>query len=385
LLADAGAEVVKIEAPEGDPTRRLGPFPGDLPESQGSGLYAYLNWSKKGVTLDLKSSTGRGLLRELLVRADILVTDYPLVLVESLELTYEALRAANPGLIACAITPFGMTGEHRYWRSDDLIALSVGGIAAATPGFPDFVVSREEEGPLRPQTCAAGIITGAAAAVGILEGVFARLFDGMGRQVDVSQQEALVSTLVRDIASFSYAEIVSGRRTQAEQSGTAYAPNIYLPCKDGMVVLICASEEMWKRLVEVMGSPVWASRAEFRDSASRSRTMHLLVPLLVEWTMQRTGAEITEMTQVAGLPCAHVLRVREVVESAHVRERSCLVDIQLRGQACQMPGPPFRIAGVFGELREPAPNQGKHNRDVWCGSLERPEADLPRLRALGVI
>jgi crotonobetainyl-CoA:carnitine CoA-transferase CaiB-like acyl-CoA transferase len=258
-------------------------------------------------------------------------------------------------------------------------------LTAATPGFPDFVVSRDAEGPLRPETHAAGFIAGAAAAVAVLEALFARLLDGAGRQVDVSVQEAVASTMIRDIASYTYAGIVSGRRTEAEQSGTAYAPNIYLPCKDGMIVLITPSEEAWKKLVELMGHPEWARQPEFQDSAARARNIDDLVPHLTRWTMTLTGAEITRITQANGLPCAHVHSIPAMAGSAHVRERNALAEVDIGGSKARMPGPPFRIEGLFGAPRRAAPRKGEHNRRILCDRLGYSAADVQRLRAAGAI
>jgi formyl-CoA transferase len=386
LLADAGADVVKIESPHTvDASRRLGPFPGDDLEPEHSGLHAYLNANKLGMTLDIDTTVGESILSRLIAKCDVLVTDLPLEELERRGLTYAARRSATPKLIACAVTPFGMTGPNRAYRGDDIVALSMGGLTAATPGFPDFVVSRESEGPLRPDTHAAGFIAGAAAAVAVLEALFARLMDGAGRQVDVSVQEAVASTMIRDIASYTYAEIVSGRRTEAEQSGTAYAPNIYLPCRDGMIVLITPSEDAWRKLVELMGNPEWARRSEFQDSAARARNIDELVALLTGWTKTLTGAEITRITQANGLPCAHVHSVAEMASSAHVREREALVPIELGGRDARMPGPPFRIPGLFGDRRRAAPRRGEHNREILCGWLGYSAAEVQRLRATGAV
>jgi crotonobetainyl-CoA:carnitine CoA-transferase CaiB-like acyl-CoA transferase len=385
LLADAGADVIKVEPPEGDPMRRLGPFPNGIPEENASGLFHYLNANKRAVSLNLATSAGTELFQRLVKTADILISDYSPSELENLGLLYEQAKEYNPALIACSVTPFGLTGPYRDNKADDIVVLSLGGMTAATPGFPDYVVSRDKERPLRAETYAAGIISGATAAGAILTALFARMLDGEGRQIDVSQQEAVASTMIRDIASYSYAGIVSGRRTEEEQSGTAYAPNVYLPCKDGMVVIVTASEDGWKKLVEIMGSPEWCEHEEFQDTASRARNINSLLANLVEWTKSRTGAEITDITQSNGLPCAHVLRISEVVNSNHTRERAAFVDVEIGGRACRMPAPPFKISGVFGEERTAAPAKGKDNASVFCGLLGVEPSDLPKLRGMGVI
>ncbi len=385
LLADAGADVIKIEPPEGDVARRLGPFPDGLSDDNASGLFHYLNANKSAVALNLHSQAGQSIFERLLKTADILISDYAPAELDALGLIYEKAKTHNAALIACAVTPFGLTGPYRDDKADDIVVLSLGGITAATPGFPDYVVSREKERPLRAQAYTAGIISGAVAAAAVLTALFARLLDGDGRQVDVSQQEAVASTMIRDIASFSYAGIVSGRRTEEEQSGTAYAPNVYLPCQDGMVVIVCASEEGWKKLVEIMGSPAWASHEDYRDSAARARNINSLLGHLLGWTKSKTGAEITEITQSNGLPCAHVLKIAEVVNSNHARERGAFVDVKIGDRICRMPAPPFRIAGVFGENPRAAPAKGQDNVSIFCHRLGIKPSELETLHGMGVI
>jgi len=385
LLADAGADVIKVEPVDGDAARRLGPFPDGIPDEQASGLFHYLNAGKRSISLNLETDAGMGLYHRLLATVDVLISDYSPGELAQFELLYEQAKAHNPALIACSVTPFGLTGPYRDLKGDDIVVLSLGGMTAATPGFPDFVVSREQERPLRAHTYAAGFISGASAAAGVLTALFVRMLDGDGRQVDVSQQEAIASTMIRDIASYSYAGIVSGRCTEEEQSGTAYAPNVYLPCKDGMVVIVTASEEGWKKLVEVMGFPTWCNQDEFRDTAARAKNINSLLTNLVDWTKSKTGAEITNLTQSNGLPCAHVLRISEVVDSDHVRERQALADLKMGAHVCRMPGPPFRMPNVFGNIHRSAPSKGQDNPSVYCGMLGLSSSELHRLRGINAI
>ena len=385
LLGDAGAEVIKVEHPDGDVTRTLGPFRNAVTDENNSGLFHYLNTNKRGITLNVETNTGRQLFQRLLEKADILISDYAPSELEKFGLLYDKVKEHNPLIIACAVTPFGLTGPYRDKKADDIVVLSLGGMTAATPGFPDYVTSRENERPLRAQTYAAGIISGATAAAAVLVALFARVLDGEGRQVDVSQQEAVASTMIRDVDSYSYAGIVSGRRTEEEQSGTAYAPNVYLPCKDGMVVIVTASEAAWKTFVDLMGSPEWCGHPDYRDTAARAKNINSLLTHLVKWTKTKTGAEITELTQSSGLPCAHVLRIPELVNSDHAREREAFVPVKLGGQPCRMPGPPFRIEGVFGQARREAPRKGQDNTSIYAEELGIPTAELANLREMGVI
>jgi len=191
--------------------------------------------------------------------------------------------------------------------------------------------------------------------------------------------------MIRDVAAYSYAQIVSGRRTLDELSGTGYAPNIYLPCKDGMVVIVSGSQDGWERLVRVMGSPAWAEREEFRDYRSRARHIAELVPLLQQWTMTLLGAEITRLTQSAGLACAHVLTIAEMVESEQMAERHAFRDLEVGGKRCRAPGPPFRMDGAFDTSQRRASRRGQHNTQIFCGWLGRSESELAQLCAVGAV
>ena len=126
-------------------------------------------------------------------------------------------------------------------------------------------------------------------------------------------------------------------------------------------------------------------RPEYRDTAARAKNINSLLGHLVEWTSRKTGAEITEMTQANGLPCAHVLRISELVNSAHGRERDVFVPLALGDRACRMPGPPFRISGLFGQEQRAAPRRGEANVAIYTGELGLASADLARLNKTGVV
>jgi crotonobetainyl-CoA:carnitine CoA-transferase CaiB-like acyl-CoA transferase len=152
-----------------------------------------------------------------------------------------------------------------------------------------------------------------------------------------------------------------------------------------MVVIVTASEAAWKTFVELMGSPQWCSDPDFRDTAARAKNINKLLAHLVEWTKSKTGAEITSLTQSNGLPCAHVLRIPELVNSDHARQRDAFIPVALGDQTCRMPGPPFRIDGLFGQACSRAPIKGQDNVSVYVEELGLATSELARLRGMGVI
>ena len=167
LLADAGADVVKVEPPGGDSARQNGPFPGDAKDPNWSGLYHYLNANKRGITLDLATQMDMAVFKQLAAKADVLVLDNTAAEIDSLGLRRHNLQALNPGLIVTAITPFGLTGPKRDHAGDDLIAVSAGGMAHATPGIPGMIHDPEKEPPLRANTYVGDILAGVQGAVAV--------------------------------------------------------------------------------------------------------------------------------------------------------------------------------------------------------------------------
>ena len=193
LMADLGASVVKIEPPgSGDPARKYGPFPDDIPNIEKSLLFAYLNTNKKSVTLDVKNTTGKKILMELIRDADILVESNSPKSMQELGLDYESLSSENKGLIVTSITPFGQNGPYRDYKANDLVSFHIGGIGYPTPGDVD---DPDTNPPLKAPGHQADIMAGATGASGSMSALFAREMTGTGQHVDVSEQEALVRAI----------------------------------------------------------------------------------------------------------------------------------------------------------------------------------------------
>ena len=356
LLADAGADVIKVEPPQGDESRRRGPFPKDTPDPEWSALYLYLNANKQGVLIDLENRRGLGLFQELLQQADILVVNHPPDVLDRLQLRREHLKDLNPGLVVTAITPFGLTGPYRDYAGDDLIAVSAGGLAHATPGVPDMVSDPEREPPLRANTYIGEFLAGIHAAIATMVAVMRRELTGEGCEVDVSQQEAVAMVMPWEIAHASYLE-----PKRREPVVFANQPNAYLPCKDGYVVVAGFLEHHWRGIVELLGNPDWAQSEVFGDAFERARNWDALEPLILEWTMEHTGAEIAQLSQAKGVPCFPAYTVGQMVDSKHVAEREFLWTHQgPNGSTFKLPGYPVRMAATPWRLRRPAPKLGEH-------------------------
>lgn len=380
ILADAGADVLKVEPLQGDVARQRGPFPDDLPDPNKSGLFLYLNANKRGMTLDITTGEGLTIFRNLLRQADILIENYPPAETERLGITFPALQEVNPRLIVTSVTSFGQWGPYRDRKADDHITWAMGGLAWATPGIPDRATDGEMEPPLHPDAPAAGIITGAVATVATLLALLARETDGMGRYVDVSAQEAVAAMAVYEVAPWSYAGILRGRL------GGMYArqPNCYLPCKDGYVVITALQEDHWQELCQIIGRPELTEIEVFKDNRLRAINWDALEPILLEFTMAHPGHELERTLQSRGVPCMRAYTIGEAVHNEQVRSREALWAHDVDGHTALLPSPPYRFSQTHWRLRRPAPRLGEHTAEVLAQAGYTPE-DLARLKASRVI
>jgi CoA:oxalate CoA-transferase len=374
LLADLGAEVLKIEEPaRGDPARRVGPFPQDIPHPERSGFFLYLNTNKLGVTLNVAASSGQRLLGELLRDADILVEDLPPGRAEALGLGHEALAAEYPELVVTSITPFGSSGPYRDWRAHHLNLYH-------GSGHSSFIYQDPREaakGPVVGGGYVGEYDAGLAAAVATLAAVLARPKTGRGQQVEVSKLEALVALERVDIARFA------NDPTPIRRLGMVGG---LVPCRDGYVVITAVQNRQWQGLMEIMGNPTWAQDEICRDEISRSLHRNEIQPYVEEWAAHQTGEELYRRGQEANVPVGPVRSVAEVMAWEQARQRGFFAEIE-HPEA----GPLQYLTAAYGfsetpwRAERPAPLLGEHNDEIYCGRLGYSRRDLVRLSAAGVI
>lgn len=375
LLADAGADVVKVEPSEGDPARLRGPFPGDIPDAERSGLFLLLNVNKRGVCLDPGRRGWRPALSDLLDWAEVLVTDFPPLEARDLGLQWRRLHRIHPKLTLTSITPFGESGPYRDYRANDHVLCNMGGIAYATPGLPDRVDDPRREPPLRPGTPLAEYIAGVSGATATLISLASTVKDGRGRHVEVSAHQAVTSSVYYDVASYSFGRIITGRRPIS----VARMPNAVMPCKDGHVVIVAAWPHLWERFVALMGNPDWAQSEVFRTGLDRGANWDALYHLIADWTTRFTGDEILRMAQEARVPCFPAFGIGRAVDSAHKREREYFWRTPSdEGAEVKVPGSPFIMSRTPARLRRPAPRLGEHTLDVIADSANRRSAEGAR-------
>jgi crotonobetainyl-CoA:carnitine CoA-transferase CaiB-like acyl-CoA transferase len=356
LLADLGADVVKIEPPgTGDAARRRGPFPRGEAHPEKSGLFLYLNANKRGVTLDLTRPAGRAAFERLVADADLLVHNVHPTEMAAHGLDYDRLSALNPRFVMTSIAPFGLTGPLAHYRATDLVLWNAGGIATLN-GDP----THPELPPLKAFGDQAGFQAGLNAAIPSLAALFARITTGRGDHVEVSTQEALASILELTFEFWPYCGLIASRL-----GAKPIQPLCFMECRDGWVFICCVEEHQWRRFVELMGSPEWADMEIFENRLARGANFDALQPLLQEWCAEQSVYEIYEKAQSKRVPFAPVSTMGDLLASDHLRARGFFATIDHPAAGpITMPGAPYRFSATPWEIRRPAPTLGQHNREV---------------------
>jgi formyl-CoA transferase len=374
MLAWLGAEVIKIEAPGGEPGRTA------LSDKRGEDAWFFLllNSNKKGVTLNLKTPRGRAMFEGLVKTADVVVENMGPGAMDRLGLGYESLRKLNPGIIAASVKGFGSTGPYAEYKSFEWIAQAMAGAMSMT-GAPD--------GP--PTKAIGGLAdTGAGlhTCIGILAAIVQRQATGVGQQVEVAQQEAVVN-LLRIHLRESY---VTGKPAarQGNRSAAACPSNIYR-CRPGgandYVFVHCATVEMWKSLVTICGRPELGDDPRYADRRDRVQFIDEIDAMIEAWTEKHTKQEAQEILAGAGIPCGAVLDSNEVLADPHMKARGMITELEhpRRGKY-PMPANPVRMSGSPTEIVR-APLLGEHNAEIYGRLLGVGEKDLEQLRRDGVI
>lgn len=378
LMADMGAEVIKIEPPKtGDSARQRGPFPGKVPHPEKSGLFLYLNTNKRGVTLDLEHPRGQEIFRKLVGQADLLVHNVHPTQMAALGLDYERLARENSGLVMTSITPFGLQGPHSKYQATDLTLWNAGGLCYLNGGGP----GSEDLPPLKPFGQQAGFQAGIHAAVASLGALFSRFADGVGQHIDFSIQETLMA--ISEFAGImpTYADQIVVRFT----GNKAIRPLDIMECKDGWIYLACVEEHQWQNFVDIMGNPEWAAEELFKTRLDRAQNWDALQLFLEPWVKEQSVEELYHQAQARRIPFAPVSTMGDLLNSEHLKVRGFFAEVShpVAG-AYTYPTAPYQLSAVPWTLRRPAPCLGQHNAEVY-GSLGLSREEIESLQKQGVI
>jgi crotonobetainyl-CoA:carnitine CoA-transferase CaiB-like acyl-CoA transferase len=378
LMADLGAEVIKIEPPfSGDRARARGPFPGGSAHPEKSGLFLYLNTNKRSVTLDLSHPRGRELLAELVANADLLVHNFPPPEMSAHGMDFAALSQRNPQLIMTSITPFGLTGPHRNYQATDLTLWSAGGLAYLNGGGP----GTDDWPPLKAFGQQSEFQGGLNAAVAALAALFARLQSQQGQHVSISIQESLATILELAFEFWPYMGLIASRLGHKP-----IQPLDFLQCRDGWIFVCCVEESQWQTFVDLMGNPEWATMELFADRLSRAQNWDALKLFLQEWAQSQSVDELYHAGQARRVPLAPVSTMADLLASDHLKARGffAVIDHPQAG-SLQYPGAPYKFSLTPWTIRRPAPLLGQHNTEVYTGEIGLSVAALAALQHDGVV
>jgi crotonobetainyl-CoA:carnitine CoA-transferase CaiB-like acyl-CoA transferase len=361
LLADLGAEVVKVEQPTvGDGARAAGPFPGDVPNAESSGLHLHLNANKLGITLNAKDNLGREIFKKLVSETDILVENNAPGLTKEWGLDYDSLRQVNADLIMVSITPFGQSGPYSNYKATEFTVYHGSGLGFATPGRVD---DPDTCPPLWSRASLPSFMAGLAGAASAVQSLIGRDVQGSGEHIDISMQAVCAGVSLTNLASYFY----QGANPSRLKLGTGIpAPAHILPAKDGYINLECLEESQWAAFVEAMGNPEWASEELFRDRYSRGEFWDALEPFLCEMTAKWNKEDISKYLQGKGVPCTPVNTMADLSASEQLKVREYFLNINhpVAGDLKYL-GFPFKMSETPCNVRCPAPLLGQHNSEYW--------------------
>lgn len=381
LLADSGALVTKVEPPEGDYARRLGPFPGDVPDPEKSGLFLHLNTSKRGVTLDVSVPSGQVVLKKLLADADVFVAGERTSTLASWGLSYGDLRAQFPDLIFAQVTPFGATGPYADYDGNSITAMAMSTIMYNT-GQPD----RE---PLATGGEPGEYIAGVQLWIGILAALENRARNGGGDHVDVSMAEAVACADEYNAAMYAFQGAV--RRRYYSRHIFGY-PNDIMECADGHVVVIPGAGGFRSPLQPDAVSPMALLLEDieldnnplFTQMGERMVRWQEFEDLMKPYLSTHSAMEIVTTAQALRLPFAFVPTASDLLRDEHLAERGFFQRMTTPAGEVTLPGHPFKMSETPLQAA-PAPGKGAANEGVLAGELGYEKADLTVLSDQGVI
>jgi crotonobetainyl-CoA:carnitine CoA-transferase CaiB-like acyl-CoA transferase len=350
LLADLGADVIKVERPGGDGFRSWS----SAKEGKGS-AFSQLNRNKRSIVLDLKKASDRDAAKALACKVDVLVENYRPGALTGAGLSYEVMHAANPGLIYCSISGYGQTGPYKDRGGFDLVLQGQGGLMSVT-GEPGG----------RPTKAGVPIIdfgASANAAIGILAAWISKAKTGMGQHVDVALLDVPVSWLGLLAAKFwSTGEV-------QRATGSAHfmsAPYQAFRTADGHITIAAGNQELWMKTCTALSLQHLGKDARFADNNERARNQEALVPLIEEALLKQSSAHWIEIIAGLGIPCGPINSVDEVLRDPQVLHRKMVVQMHdSNGNALDMIGSPIKLSDTPMVLERLPPKLGEHNAEVF--------------------
>lgn len=390
MLADLGADVIKVERPGGDPGRRLGPFFHDHPHPERSLYWFAYNANKRGITLDIEKDDGRQLLKRLAATADAVVESFPVGYLDNLGLGYDVLSQINPGIVLTSISGFGQSGPYSHFKDSDIVLMSMGGYVYSC-GDPD-------RPPLRIGFPQSYQFAGADAALGTMTACYHRQITGEGQRVDVSAQDSIFWT-AGPVTHWTLNGTILKRVGQYRSGLSAQARQRQLwPCKDGFVAFQVYGGSLGRKtnkaLVQWMDSEGAANEFikgidwdVFDMSTVTQELMDKIECSFAPFLLTHTKAELEIQAVERNIIIFPVSTMKDLVSSPQLKARDYWVEVTHPelGTSFFYPGAWVTISEHGWQMRSRAPLIGEHNEEIYCGELGLSPVELTALKEAGVI
>jgi len=371
LLADLGAEVIRVEGPQGEEDRFMGPFSRDR-----KSLYLlFTGRHKKGITLNLRDPRGKDLFRELVANSDVVLHNYTPSGARALGVDYVRLKAMNPSVIAVAISGFGSNGPYSHKVCFDPIAQAISGLMALSgdPGGP----------PMKAGVNYIDFTAGLYAALGAVSALHHRRETGEGQEVEVALFDVAASFLESTITEY---KLLGKPRPQVGNRNFLVAPCDAYRAKDGYVYIMIVGDQMWRRILKITGREDLGDNPDYATDWDRTKHREPLEAMVQEWVKDKTVDEAIKILDEARLPCARVNGIPEVARDPQLKARDMLVEIEQPGVGqVTLIGNPIKFSSTPADVAALPPDLGEHNAEVYSGLLGLSKSDLEAMRKEGVL
>jgi len=371
VLGDLGAEVIKVEPPEGDETRGWGPpFAG-----RESAYYLCVNRNKRDMVINLKTDEGKTILRELAIQSDVLVENFRPGTLNKFGLDFETLHALNPKLIYCSITGFGQTGSMKEKPGYDFMIQASGGLMSIT-GEPDGE-------PMKTGVAVVDLFAGQNAIIAILAALQARTLTGEGQHLDIALFDSQLGWLANVASNY----LISGKLPK--RHGNAHAnivPYQSFQASDGWFAIAVGNDRQFVRLCELLGKPELAANEKFATNSARVQNREEIIALLASIFKMASVAEWLEKLDKAEIPCGPINNFEQVFSMPQVKEREMLVQMEHPTiGALPLVGSPLKMSATPVEYRIPPPLMGEHTEDILMDVLGYSNEKVKELRNRGCV
>jgi len=355
LLADMGADVIKVESIEGDPARSFGPFPATGSNPEQSGLYLYNNTSKRGITLDLSTPGGVDTFKKLIIWADALIDNHAPTILENLGLGWEKLHRLNSELVYTSITPYGRTGRRSNVAGDELTLIHAGGLGNLMPARSVNI----DRPPVKFGGFQVAYYGAIVAAITTLAVVSNRSKTGGGRLIDISLQEVVMTTVGPNITGNRYNDTTWCRVPDRPPASGR------METSDGHIIFAAADDHHFRAFRELAGKPDWIAGDEWDNRLYRRFHMMDIVPQMEAWMKEHNKEDLHQMLSQLGIPNGPVNTAKDVMESRQYIARNYFVEVDHpKAGRLKYPGYPYKMTASKLEISRPAPLLGQHNDEV---------------------